>query len=150
VPRGCRIPVALAGHPTRADLAKRRPTARTRGSMRWQAFRSRSSGFAMEHGQVWEEYARAEPYWSVLTEERFVRAQLTEERRTAFFAPVRQHVAGLLAMLRRHFETSFPPRRVLDFGSGAGRLAIPFAELGAEVLGLDVSPSMVAEAERNA
>jgi SAM-dependent methyltransferase len=99
---------------------------------------------------VWEAYASAEPYWSVLTQDRFLRSQLTEAHLTAFFDSGRQHIAGLLATLKRHFDTSFPPRRVIDYGSGAGRLAIPFAELGAEVLGLDVSPSMVAEATRNA
>jgi SAM-dependent methyltransferase len=104
----------------------------------------------MEQGQVWEEYARAEPYWAVLTEDRFVRSQMTDDRHQAFFDTGRSHVAGLLTVLRRHFDASFSPARVLDFGSGAGRLALPFAELGAEVLGLDVSPSMVAEASQNA
>ena len=104
----------------------------------------------MEQGQVWEAYAQAEPYWAVLTEDRFLREQLTDDHRAAFFDSGRQHVSSLLASLQRQFGTSFQPQRILDYGSGAGRLAIPFAERGAEVLGLDVSPTMVAEAERNA
>jgi len=45
-----------------------------------------------------------------------------------------------------------PPRgrRVLDFGCGIGRLAIALAGEAADVLGLDVSAGMVAEARRRA
>jgi len=38
-------------------------------------------------------------------------------------------------------------RRVLDLGCGKGRFARPLAEAGAEVIGLDVSAGMLAEAE---
>ena len=86
----------------------------------------------------------------MLTEDRFVRAELTEDRRKDFFDTGRRHVEGLLATLRRQIDSGFMPRRVIDYGSGTGRLTIPFAELGAEALGLDVSPSMVAEATANA
>ena len=89
----------------------------------------------MEQGQVWEAYASAEPYWAVLTQDRFLKSQMTAEHRAAFFDSGRQHVASLLGTLKRHFEVNFPPRRVIDYGSGAGRLAIPFAELGAMIAG---------------
>ena len=39
-------------------------------------------------------------------------------------------------------------RRVLDLGCGIGRLALALAPHAAEVVGIDVSPGMVAEAER--
>ena len=39
-------------------------------------------------------------------------------------------------------------RRVLDFGCGIGRAARAMAARGAEVIGLDVSPAMIAEARR--
>lgn len=41
-------------------------------------------------------------------------------------------------------------RRVLDFGCGIGRLAIALAPDAAEVIGIDVSPGMTAEAARRA
>src|ERR1041385_7561216 len=42
------------------------------------------------------------------------------------------------------------PARVLDAGCGTGRIAIPLAELGHERIGVDVDPSMLAGARRNA
>jgi len=44
----------------------------------------------------------------------------------------------------------FSPRRVLDFGSGSGVLAIAAAKLGAEVEAVDISSEANAEARENA
>lgn len=43
---------------------------------------------------------------------------------------------------------SFEPRTVLDAGCGTGRVAIELARHGIEVIGVDVSASMIAEAQR--
>jgi SAM-dependent methyltransferase len=40
--------------------------------------------------------------------------------------------------------------RVLDIGCGAGREAFALAELGLDVVGIDVAPDMIAEAKRHA
>jgi trans-aconitate 2-methyltransferase len=56
---------------------------------------------------------------------------------------VYQHGAGLLELLA--------PRRgerILDLGCGAGQLTAQIADAGAEVLGLDASAEMIAEARR--
>lgn len=51
-----------------------------------------------------------------------------------------------------HGEASFvralEPRSVLDAGCGTGRVAIELARHGVEVVGVDVDPSMIAEARR--
>lgn len=48
-----------------------------------------------------------------------------------------------------HAEGLSPPgTRVLDFGCGIGRIAAPLATDGSTVLGVDVSPRMIAEAQR--
>jgi ubiquinone/menaquinone biosynthesis C-methylase UbiE len=41
-----------------------------------------------------------------------------------------------------------PGRRVLDLGCGAGHTALAFAARGAEVIGLDLTPAMLAQARR--
>jgi SAM-dependent methyltransferase len=55
----------------------------------------------------------------------------------------------VLATLRKHVDPAFSPRRVLDFGCGVGRLVVPFARVAADVVGMDVSEGMLAEARRN-
>ena len=45
---------------------------------------------------------------------------------------------------------SFEPTLVLDAGCGTGRVAIELARHGIEVVGVDVDPSMIAEARRRA
>jgi SAM-dependent methyltransferase len=48
------------------------------------------------------------------------------------------------------FVRAFHPATVLDAGCGSGRVAIELARHGIEVTGVDVSPSMLAEARRRA
>lgn len=52
--------------------------------------------------------------------------------------------AGLLELLEAK-----PGERILDLGCGTGHLTVKIAEAGAEVLGLDSSLSMVAQARQN-
>jgi cyclopropane fatty-acyl-phospholipid synthase-like methyltransferase len=55
----------------------------------------------------------------------------------------------VLEAIREHLDPGFAPRRVLDFGCGVGRLVVPFARRAEHVLGVDVSASMLAEAQKN-
>lgn len=48
------------------------------------------------------------------------------------------------------FVRSFFPRSVLDAGCGTGRVAIELARHGIDVVGVDVDPSMIAEARGRA
>ena len=48
------------------------------------------------------------------------------------------------------FVRSFGPATVLDAGCGTGRVAIELARHGIDVVGVDVDPSMLAEARRRA
>lgn len=97
----------------------------------------------------WEAWGARDPYFGVLTHERFRAARLDDDARHDFFRTGAQHVEHVLALCRRHVDPGFAPRRVLDFGCGVGRVAIPFARHALEVVGVDVSPSMLAEARAN-
>jgi SAM-dependent methyltransferase len=61
-----------------------------------------------------------------------------------------QQVAQLTRTLEAHTGSSLGSLRALDFGCGWGRLALPLAERCEHVYGLDVAPSVLQEAERNA
>lgn len=55
--------------------------------------------------------------------------------------------------VRRAFyvaETAFPGARVLELGCGTGDICLAIAERGADVVGLDSSPDMIAAARRKA
>jgi SAM-dependent methyltransferase len=98
---------------------------------------------------AWEEWGHRDPYFGVITDPKFRRSELNEHIKREFFESGESHVHGILATIRKHVEPGFAPRTVLDFGCGVGRVLIPFARIADEVVGLDVSPSMLLEARRN-
>ena len=104
---------------------------------------------AHETDVEWEKWGARDPYFGVLTHERFRSTALTAAAFNDFFASGRDHVEAVLATCRRHYGDDFRPRRVLDFGCGVGRVLIPFTEVCEHVTGVDVSESMLAEARRN-
>lgn len=97
----------------------------------------------------WEKWGARDPYFSVLTDPKYRAAAMTAEARDEFFALGRHHADYVLHACRARLDSAFAPRRVLDFGCGVGRVVIPFAAAAEEVVGVDVSPSMLAEAQRN-
>jgi 2-polyprenyl-3-methyl-5-hydroxy-6-metoxy-1,4-benzoquinol methylase len=97
----------------------------------------------------WEKWGKNDPYYGVITHEKYRSQNLTEETKMEFFESGRRDINFVLEVCRRHFDQSFSPIKVLDFGCGVGRLVIPFAEIAEHVVGLDVSDSMLKEARNN-
>ncbi len=97
----------------------------------------------------WENWGRKDPYFGVLTYDKFRSHNLTDETKTEFFESGRVHIRRILAICRRHLDQDFSPKRALDFGCGAGRIIIPLAEIAEHVVGMDVSDSMLKEARKN-
>ena len=98
--------------------------------------------------KAWEKFGRDEPYFGVLAHEKYTREKL-HENRDEFFASGDGAVAQIMDRCEKHFG-SLRRGRVLDHGCGVGRLTFAFARQFAAVVGLDVSPSMLAEAKANA
>jgi SAM-dependent methyltransferase len=95
----------------------------------------------------WEHFGATEPYWSVITDEKFKLAQLTPETIDKFYDSGEQNVTWILGKVRAHIDRAFEPNSGLDFGCGVGRLAIALARCCPKVVGVDVSPSMLAKAK---
>jgi SAM-dependent methyltransferase len=91
---------------------------------------------------AWETLARREPYFAVLTDERFLSDKLTDAARDEFFASGEADVTRLLG--------DFAPASALDFGCGVGRLTAALAKRCPRVVGVDVSPTMLEHARLNA
>lgn len=104
----------------------------------------------MNTDKAWEQWGAADPYFGVLTQEKFRGRNLTADAKREFFATGTEHVREVLANIRHHLEPNFTPRQVLDFGCGAGRLLLPFARQADAATGMDVSAAMLAEAQHNA
>jgi SAM-dependent methyltransferase len=100
--------------------------------------------------QDWEAWGKRDPYYGVLTSAQFRLEALTPESLSEFFESGRLQVDAVLKTCTARVDSGFYPKRALDFGCGVGRIAIPLAKHIDVVLGVDVSPSMLVEAERNA
>lgn len=98
---------------------------------------------------AWEEWGKRDPYFGVITHPKFRRSGIDEHSRREFFESGEVDVHRVLGTIRKHIDAAFVPRAVLDFGCGVGRLLISFAKIAHEVVGLDVSLSMLQEARRN-
>lgn len=97
----------------------------------------------------WALWGEAEPYFGVLAQDKYRRANLTEEALSEFWASGIGDAAGFAQTLERFFGP-FKRNSALDFGCGVGRLTRGMARLSEHVTGLDVSQGMLAEARRGA
>ncbi|HWX74458.1 MAG TPA: class I SAM-dependent methyltransferase [Solirubrobacteraceae bacterium] len=98
----------------------------------------------------WERWGSVDPYFAVITEPDYHQARIDSAGRKQFFATGRHQVKKLLDAIEQCTGASPARTRALDFGCGVGRLTLPLAERFEHVYGVDVSTSMLREAERNA
>ena len=98
----------------------------------------------------WETYGKTDPYFGVLTEDKFSQKNLTEKNREDFFRTGRDHCENVIRQIRENIHPAFAPQKILDYGCGVGRLLIPFAKNADSAFGVDISPSMLAETAKNA
>ena len=103
----------------------------------------------MSTDAAWEEWGRRDPYFGVITNPKFRRTGMDERGKREFFDDGESLVHYVLTTIQKHIDSQFAPRSVLDFGCGVGRLLVPFSRVAEDVVGLDVSPSMLEEARRN-
>ena len=97
----------------------------------------------------WERFARREPYFAVVTSPKYLRANLTAEAEREFFDTGDAFVEWALTTIDLRLQPHFAPVSILEYGCGAGRLAVPFARRPASVTAVDRSPAML-DAARNA
>lgn len=97
----------------------------------------------------WEKWGSQEPYFGVITDEKFFRANLSDAVKNEFFESGRIHIEHILETCRRHLDRNFAPKKILDFGCGVGRIVLPLAKMAEHVVGVDVAESMLDEALKN-
>ena len=94
----------------------------------------------------WETLAQQEPWFAVLTDERYLRERISDDDLRAFFASGESDIAHILDLIAR---PDFAPKSALDFGCGVGRLTRALTLRAARVAGVDVAPSMLGLAREN-
>jgi SAM-dependent methyltransferase len=109
--------------------------------------RSRSQGdpsVLRALGRWWDKAGREDPLYAILTEPEARGGGWDEDR---FFATGRTDVEDALERVRAAGRT-LGTDRALDFGCGVGRLTQALAARFDQVDGVDIAPSMIAEADR--
>jgi SAM-dependent methyltransferase len=98
----------------------------------------------------WTAISASQPYYAVLTDPAFLAENLTDDVKEAFFRTGSADITAILHMIHQYVDAAFLPESAIDFGSGVGRLVLAMADTVKTVIGVDVSPTMLAEARRNA
>ncbi len=98
---------------------------------------------------VWRKFGDIDPYFGVLSQPRFRRKSIADADLEEFFQSGDEYVEQMLTMANTHLDAPQRFRLILDFGCGVGRLTLPLAAQADEVLGVDISPSMLREARSN-
>src|SRR5437763_5614978 len=95
-----------------------------------------------------EEFIRREPYFTIVTDPRYLAANRTADAEREFFQSGENDVAEIYDIARLRVAASFAPRRVLEYGCSIGRLAVALARRAEHVTAVDSSPAMLAAARR--
>ena len=97
----------------------------------------------------WREWGDSNPYFGVISHAKYLAENLTDNSLQDFFASGESHVEHVCNVIRTRMRPGFQPTRALDYGCGVGRLLVPLARRSETVVGVDVSPGMLAEAKEN-
>lgn len=97
----------------------------------------------------WERLGQRDPYYGVLSQDRFRSDRVNDDSLREFFKSGQDHIDFVLETIRTSVDPNFSPSSALDFGCGVGRCSIPLARVCQSVVGVDVSESMLQEARRN-
>lgn len=92
----------------------------------------------------WKEWGKKDPYYGVLSDERFRMQHLSDQAIGEFFKTGESYVSESRKRVLQHFGVDISGGTILDFGCGVGRLAIPFAKMTEkEVWGIDISEDII-------
>lgn len=94
----------------------------------------------------WEDWAQADPYYAVLSDPARWDGSWASDS-AEFFSSGRAEVQAFLQQCQDH-DLPVTWDKALDFGCGLGRVTHTLAARCEQVLGVDVSPTMVSEATR--
>jgi 2-polyprenyl-3-methyl-5-hydroxy-6-metoxy-1,4-benzoquinol methylase len=92
---------------------------------------------------IWEEYARSDPFWSIAGFDKYRVGQMDDNARDEFFRSGREHVEEMWQVFESRIGRGFCPSTSIDYGCGVGRILFPLAERSANAVGVDISQGML-------
>jgi len=93
--------------------------------------------------KYWQLIGDANPYWGVITDDKFDKDKLTPDAIEDFYRMGETQVELLLQKIHDYVDNLFAPDSALDFGCGVGRVLLPLAKRCRTVVGVDVSEGML-------
>jgi 2-polyprenyl-3-methyl-5-hydroxy-6-metoxy-1,4-benzoquinol methylase len=96
----------------------------------------------------WNRVAETDPYWGVISAEKFRGSVMAPDALTEFMAGGEAYVNGLFGLIRKPVDPNFAPAKVLDFGCGYGRIAPLIMRTADSYHGVDVIPERIEYARR--
>ena len=99
--------------------------------------------------RAWERMGAIEPYYGVKPEAGYLRDNFDGAARKEFFRTGEHQLEQTLQIISERFDRNFNPTRALDYGCGVGRVLVPLARRVGQVVGCDISSSMLDEARTN-
>lgn len=95
----------------------------------------------------WQQWGRYDPYRAVLFEEKYAAARLAQNL-PEFWKTGEEYIHSLTRKLTALYP-GLPLGTAIDFGCGVARLSIPLARRFQKVIGVDISPAMLEESQKN-
>jgi 2-polyprenyl-3-methyl-5-hydroxy-6-metoxy-1,4-benzoquinol methylase len=105
--------------------------------------------FKSDTDKDWEKYGKENPYFGVLTDDKYLADNLTDEDKKEFFETGTQYIEEVITKVQKYIGADYKIHQAIDFGCGVGRLVIPLARISESVTGIDISESMLREADEN-
>jgi len=100
----------------------------------------------MKSKDSWSILGDQDPYYGVLTDEKYKSSKLDEGVLTEFYNSGELQINHVVSLLK-NFNIKVNKNIALDFGCGVGRLTIPISKLGfGKVFGVDISEGMLLKA----
>ncbi|OHB44433.1 MAG: hypothetical protein A2Y13_08520 [Planctomycetes bacterium GWC2_45_44] len=90
-------------------------------------------------GKNWDRLGKEDPFWAIATDPKKRNGGWDVEE---FFKTGVKEIADIMQYIDK-IHINIKKRKVLDFGCGAGRLTQALAQYFDEVVGVDISPSMI-------
>jgi SAM-dependent methyltransferase len=100
--------------------------------------------------QTWSHLGRARPYFSVLTNQRYLPDSISAQAIERFYASGAREVQATMAILARHGFRSPEAKVCLEYGCGLGRVTLALAKVFKQVHAYDISDNHLALAKKRA